>query len=132
VRGFHDAAPPLLRMPYITKPANGRLGGGSPVQFDSDVWRTGQKVSLYLSSRAFNDKMALIRIYRDDGVLCQSLSCRLSGSGIEVVFPELLLLPGRYEIRAGTADSPIPFRVVSSRFDHGTVFLKHRWNWSVR
>ncbi|MFA6384298.1 MAG: ABC transporter ATP-binding protein, partial [Candidatus Omnitrophota bacterium] len=61
VRGFHDAAPPLLRMPYITKPANGRLGGGSPVQFDSDVWRTGQKVSLYLSSRAFNDKMALIR-----------------------------------------------------------------------
>lgn len=86
-----------------------------------------------------------IGIYRSDGIYCHGsikkvVSC---GANSEIlIYPKLKLLPGGYKVSAGIWDSNThrflayshgihSFNMISDKRDHGTVYLRHRWNWGI-
>ena len=84
-----------------------------------------------------------VGIYRDDDIYCQGIYKKFrKGESFSIGFPSLSLLPGGYKISAGVWDNLrrefiirhhglCPFRMVFNRQDHGTIYLKHRWTWSI-
>jgi ABC-2 type transport system ATP-binding protein/lipopolysaccharide transport system ATP-binding protein len=84
-----------------------------------------------------------IGIYREDGIYCQGMYKKLKkDKRFSIEFRRLLLLPGSYNISVGVWDDAqhsfimhhhgvYPLRVVSDRGHHGTVYLEHKWSWSL-
>ncbi len=82
-------------------------------------------------------------IYRDDGIYCQGVTTLLNnGEDYSILFPKFLLLPGQYLGSVGIWDSLnenfllyhhgiYPFKMVSDKQDHGTVYMKHEWKWGT-
>jgi len=82
-------------------------------------------------------------IYREDGVCCDNIIVKLKKArSFKTQFVSFPLLPGGYFISLGLWDADrkafiscqhkaYPFRMVFSRPDHGTVYLKHRWDYSL-
>jgi ABC-type polysaccharide/polyol phosphate transport system ATPase subunit len=111
---------------------------------NSEVFVTDELATVMVSlSARLKKKLSLwIGFFRDDGIYCQGLSVPMgkrNDFGIE--FPSLPLLPGNYFLSLGVWDESInkfamshhglyPFRMVSARKDHGTVYLKHRWEFN--
>lgn len=84
-----------------------------------------------------------IGLYREDGVYCQGIMQPLnSQNSYTVLFPKFSLLPGGYTFSVGVWDdsarrfimfhhATYPFRIVFNQEDHGTIYLKHKWNWKL-
>jgi len=100
----------------------------------------------YISAKLYSDKNyhLWLGIYRDDGIYCQGIARQLDNEdkNFEVVFPKFPLLPGGYKIYCGVWDKTLKkflvfskdaifFRMVFDKKDHGTVYLKHSWAWSL-
>jgi len=90
-----------------------------------------------------NDGYLWVGIYRDDGVYCQGISAPLAGNSLDILFPQLPLLPGAYKISLGIWSTKEGrflmynhgfghFRMVFNKHDHGTVYLTHKWNWCYK
>jgi len=90
-----------------------------------------------------NDGYLWVGIYRDDGVYCQGISAPLAGSSLDILFPQLPLLPGAYKISLGIWSTKegrflmynhgfSHFRMVFNKHDHGTVYLTHKWSWCYK
>lgn len=111
------------------------------------VWNCINKVSLRrLRAQRSRTKQSpyylWIGLYRDDGVYCQGTTQPLRGNMTLIVFPKLTLLPGGYKVSLGIWDNGLDkflmchhavysFRMIFNRQDHGTVYLKHNWVWSL-
>ncbi|MGD0336440.1 MAG: Wzt carbohydrate-binding domain-containing protein [Candidatus Omnitrophota bacterium] len=90
-------------------------------------FRIGASLSLYIG------------IYRQDGILCQSVVSAFTDTTVcSIKFPRLALLPGVYKISVGIWDyrrqsflffrnKAFELRTVFTRPDHGTVYLQHSW-----
>ncbi len=114
---------------------------------EQQVFRTNEAVRLNVGVNAkgnvYGKGILWLGIFRDDGIYCQGLTLPLANKNIFVAdFPELPLLPGGYKIYCGVWDKTIKkflvffkdaifFRMVFDKKDHGTVYLKHNWAWSL-
>lgn len=114
---------------------------------EQQVFQTNEAVRLNVGISAkgnvYGRGILWLGIFRDDGVYCQGLTLPLGKKNIfEVDFPELSLLPGGYKIYCGVWDKTMQkflvfskdsifFRMVFDKQDHGTVYLKHSWAWSL-
>lgn len=114
---------------------------------EQQVFQTNEAVRLNVGVSAkgnvYGRRILWLGIFRDDGVYCQGLTLSLGKKNIfEVDFPELSLLPGGYKIYCGVWDKTMQkflvfskdsifFRMVFDKQDHGTVYLKHSWAWSL-
>lgn len=112
-----------------------------------DVFMTGEPVVCFINFipplKDPRDLLLWLGIYREDGIYCQGIMHALNkGTRCEIMFPELLLLPGGYRMALGIWDSQArkflmlyhaarSFRMVSSYQDHGTIYLKHSWDWRL-
>lgn len=84
-----------------------------------------------------------VGIYRDDGIYCQGIYKKFGkGKSFSIRFPRFSLLPGGYKISVGVWDNArhsfiirhhglYPFRMVFNQQDHGTIYLRHKWSWSI-
>src|SRR4051812_14413610 len=120
--------------------------GGDP----SPLFQTGGAMTVRVHYRALEpirQPHVAIDVHSVDGVYCAGINTRmdtcalgtLDGSGfVDLVIPNLSLLPGCYTISAGILDPqglrPLdlhdrayPFSVVSERRDFGIVYLEHNW-----
>lgn len=89
-----------------------------------------------------NSNFLWIGIYREDAVYCQGIILPLGRKrGVEILFPKLPLLPGKYRVSAGiwsNSDNRFldyyhgihGFRMVFNRRDHGTAYIEHQWRLS--
>jgi lipopolysaccharide transport system ATP-binding protein len=87
-----------------------------------------------------NGSYLWLGIYRDDGICCQTISAPYRKKKKAVIFfPKLPLLPGFYKISVGIYNKSCKmflikhadichFQMVFDKQDHGTVYLKHKWN----
>ena len=102
----------------------------------------------YQAAQPIRQPHVAIDVHSVDGVYCAGINTRmdtcalgtLHGSGfVDLVIPNLSLLPGCYTISAGILDPqglrPLdlhdrayPFSVVSERRDFGIVYLEHHWH----
>jgi hypothetical protein len=102
----------------------------------------------YRATEPIRQPHVAIDVHSVDGVYCTGINTRmdsctlgtLEGSGfVDLVIPNLSLLPGCYTISAGVLDPqglrPLdlherayPFSVVSDRRDFGIVYLEHHWH----
>jgi len=91
-----------------------------------------------------SDLLLWVGIFRSDGIYCHGVARRISNkdSIISLTYPHLELLPGKYNISLGFWSKNkksfisykhgiIPFKVAFTKKDHGTVYLKHRWEWKL-
>jgi ABC-type polysaccharide/polyol phosphate transport system ATPase subunit len=117
-------------------------GGG-----EKETFCTNERVSLKFrvegEQKARENHRLWFGLFRDDGVYCQGREVFLNGSDtVEVLLPELPLLPGGYRVSSAITASgaEIPprifecersFRMVFDKEDHGTVYLKHGWSWRL-
>jgi len=120
----------------------------------SPLFHTGQPMTIQVHYRAPQPVRAphiAIDIHGVDGLYCAGINTRmdnwglgtLEGEGrVELVIPQLNLLPGSYTISAGILDPqglrPLdlqshayPFSVASERKDFGVVYLEHHWRHDV-
>lgn len=99
-------------------------------------------VSCAEDKRTRSSSRLWLGIYRDDGIYCQAIYTPFKNRNIEVVFKELPLLPGGYSVSTGLYDpvkqeflerfdNIVNFNMVYDKQDHGTVYLKHKWNQEV-
>jgi len=86
-----------------------------------------------------------VGIYRSDEIYCHGSIRKISSCGANseiLIYPKLKLLPGGYNVSLGVWDSNEnrflayshgmhSFNMISDKKDHGTVYLKHRWNWKI-
>ena len=86
-----------------------------------------------------------VGIYRSDGIYCHGNIRKISSFGTNseiLIYPKLKLLPGGYNVSLGIWDSNKnrflayshgihSFNMIFDKKDHGTVYLKHRWNWKI-
>jgi hypothetical protein len=116
----------------------------------SAMFRTmgGMRIRVhYETRRPVPNAVMAVDIHRGDGIYCAGVStvadrCNLDvleGAGhVDVVFPNLALLPGCYlgsvKILDGAGGPPhdrrdraYPFTIVSDRRDGGVVYLDHGW-----
>ncbi|MFH0826897.1 MAG: Wzt carbohydrate-binding domain-containing protein [Candidatus Omnitrophota bacterium] len=114
---------------------------------EKDVFMTGEPATCLINFiPSLNDPRGSffwLGIYREDGIYCQGIMRPLDrGTRCEITFPELPLLPGGYRIALGIWDSQAgkflmfhpaarSFRMVASYQDHGTIYLKHSWDWRL-
>jgi len=84
-------------------------------------------------------------IYRSDGIYCHGNTKKISSCGANseiLIYPKLKLLPGGYSVSLGIWNSKEnrflayshgmhSFNMISDKKDHGTVYLKHSWNWDI-
>lgn len=117
--------------------------GGAP----KDIFRTQDPAHLRVcvgGAAGFGkDVYIWAGLFRQDDVFCQGFSAPLmEDRSLAVFFPELPLLPGGYNVSVGVWDQGVgkflafrrdaaAFRMIFDQGDHGTVFLKHRWQWKV-
>ncbi len=136
IAGASGPENPLLRMPYA-------IDGKRPCDTSTVcvlIDERGRQSEVFYTDRSASviipDVLELgidaagktaLSIWRDDGVCCQTVDFKARRGGVSVTFPRLMLLPGRYEMRCGCAR--MPFRMVSDRFDHGTIYMDHAWLW---
>jgi len=78
-------------------------------------------------------------IFRDDGIYCQGTVIPITNNRhFDIVFPNILLLPGGYRFSLGIWDKKekrflmchhgiYKFNMVFNKQDHGTVYMPHRW-----
>jgi Wzt C-terminal domain len=120
----------------------------------SPLFVTGRPLTVrvaYHASVPVAQPQIAIDIHSADGVYCAGINTRmddrdlgtLSGEGyVDLVIPNLWLLPGAYSISAGILDHnslktfdlklrAYPFSVLSERRDYGIVYLEHEWRTSV-
>lgn len=115
VKGRKNTGKELLNIPYVIK-------SSIPDNIDRRTFVTKQPLAIKI------DKY--LDIYRDDGILCQSISMPFKRNNKSYAyFPEMPLLPGRYFAKNGTDD--ICFNFIFNKQDHGTVYLDHRWSWYI-
>lgn len=79
-----------------------------------------------------------IGIFREDDVFCEGASRYVNSPTINLIFPELRLLPGKYKVCVSIwdvekndvilSDNSHHFRTIFDKKDHGTVYLPHSWN----
>ncbi|MCX5705897.1 MAG: Wzt carbohydrate-binding domain-containing protein [Candidatus Omnitrophica bacterium] len=81
--------------------------------------------------------------FRSDNVFCHGFILLFNEIGYsELTFAELPRLPGGYRVAAGLWDkeekrfiyfchNACVFRTVSEKGDHGTIYLKHKWDWRL-
>lgn len=114
---------------------------------EKDVFMTGEPVACSINFipplNDHRDSLLWLGLYREDGIYCQGIMRALDRRMCcEITFPELPLLPGGYRISLGIWDSRAKgflmlhhaahsFRMVSPCQDHGTVYLKHSWDWRL-
>lgn len=83
-----------------------------------------------------------VGIFREDDIYCQGFVEPLRGKrSFDLVFQELPLLPGGYQVRVGLWSSgerrfsafqgESRFRMVFDKEDHGTLHLDHDWEWKL-
>lgn len=111
-----------------------------------NVFMTGEsvKIALHFNNFPINNKCSMwIGIYREDGIYCQGMACALTKKeDFRISIPKLSLLPGNYRLSFGIWDNIAlnfltychgihKFKMVFDRHDHGTVYLRHNWNWRV-
>ena len=117
----------------------------------SPLFQTGGPMTIrvrYRAAEPIRQPHVAIDVHSVDGVYCAGINTRmdtcalgtLDGSGlVDLVIPNLSLLPGCYTISAGILDpqglGPLdlhdrayPFSVVSERRDFGIVYLAHHWH----
>ena len=117
----------------------------------SPLFQTGGPMTIrvrYRAAEPIRHPHVAIDVHSVDGVYCAGINTRmdtcalgtLDGSGfVDLVIPNLSLLPGCYTISAGILDPqglrPLdlhdrayPFSVVSERRDFGIVYLAHHWH----
>lgn len=111
---------------------------------------TGRQMDIRVSfecngESARRNKMLLwIGIFRSDGIYCQGFLREVASSLPEVTVAQapLRLLPGEYVVSVGLwglkdpalccwHHKAYPFKVVSNKCDHGTVYLPHLWRWRL-
>jgi hypothetical protein len=114
---------------------------------EKDVFMTGESVACSINFipplNNHGDSLLWLGFYREDGIYCQGIIRPLDRrTRCEITFPDLPLLPGGYRIALGIWDSRAKeflmlhhaarsFRMVSSCQDHGTIYLKHSWDWRL-
>ena len=80
-------------------------------------------------------------IYRNDGILCQTIFIPVAGRSVTFKFPSFAFLPGSYRVALGLWQAQekqfiflrhhaLGFRTVFDRPDHGTIYIPHSWNYS--
>lgn len=102
------------------------------------------RFAVLLNERAaVKDNHVLVGILREDGILCQRVVRKVEKcEHVEFLFPKLALLPGGYKLSLGLWNQKsqsfmiynrdiLHFQMVSEHRDHGTVYLEHRWKWSL-
>jgi ABC-type polysaccharide/polyol phosphate transport system ATPase subunit len=110
---------------------------------EKNVFLTNEPVELCVNFKDISagsaEKCLWIGIYRDDKVYCQGIEVSLKKNNkVSVLFPELKLLPGGYRLSIGVWDSlscrflmfhhgTYSFKMVSRQFDHGTIYMDHKW-----
>ncbi len=111
-----------------------------------DQWCTNDPATIALEIAGANTRtndacMVWLGVYRDDGLLCQSMTFPYRGQGVYTAhFPVLSLLPGGYCLSGGVWDTrenrfralhhgTVAFKMVFDRQDHGTVYMPHSWEW---
>jgi lipopolysaccharide transport system ATP-binding protein len=117
----------------------------------SPLFQTGGPITIrvrYRATQPIRQPHVAIDVHSVDGVYCAGINTRmdtcslgtLEGSGfVDLVIPNLSLLPGCYTISAGILDAqglrPLdlqdrayPFSVVSERRDFGFIYLEHQWH----
>lgn len=133
VSGRKEAGNPLIKMPFrIRIPTVPASMVDNDLSCGGAVFVTGRPCTIFLprdDGQSPGGGVSICGIYRDDGIYCQGFPVPASGNGSEIVFERLLLLPGVYEMRFH--QMRYPFRVISDRYDHGTVHLDHVWNWKM-
>ena len=97
------------------------------------------EINLYFNDIKIKDYLWRVSIYRKDGICCWSKFFKLPNYQKvgNIIFPKINLLPGKYLIRVEIFNSVrkqlmysnnVEFCMVSfDVFDHGTVYLPHRW-----
>ena len=113
---------------------------------ESERLTTGERATIsvdFNKTSAGNGSYLWIGLYRDDDIYCQGIICPIDRRDhCAIEFPEMMLLPGGYNLSAGVWDDAARrfialrsqacrFRMVFDREDHGTVYLKHRWSWKL-
>jgi len=137
VAGAMDPDRPLFYSPCTFTSLTAREGSHRPITMldgrgiCSDLFYTNNPLAILVRHEGlvFNYE-PIISIMRDDGICCQKIALCMRDKHLRVYFPRLMLLPGRYELRCGSARCG--FRVVSDRFDHGTVYMEHSWAWRIQ
>ncbi|KPK96883.1 MAG: hypothetical protein AMJ95_11910 [Omnitrophica WOR_2 bacterium SM23_72] len=128
----------------ITEPSIGLLNNSGEKR---DVFMTGESVTCFIN---FSPSLSVpkglllwLGIYREDGIYCQGIMRPLERrTSCEITFPELPLLPGGYRMALGIWNSQAEkflmlqhaaqsFRMVSLYQDHGTIYLRHSWDWRL-
>lgn len=134
INGHENKDNELLNIPFKLKNAKHSsrkdlFMTNTPVRFD---------ISFPCNKNIPGGSYAWIGIYRDDGIYCQGVFSPFENKPIDIFFPKLALLPGKYYISSGICDSSkkkfiirtdnvYNFRMVFDKQDHGTVYLKHEW-----
>ena len=151
VYGYENKNNELLNIPFKFKDTEGSLKKADAVTvklFDSlgnekDVFITNEPARFNICSwgnkGVAKPSCLWLGIYRDDGVYCQGIFEPFKNLNVDIFFPKLCLLPGKYSICAGLCNSPeqdflmradniLNFHMVYTKQDHGTVYLTHSWN----
>ncbi len=114
---------------------------------EKDCFMTGEPIACFINFispvKEHKDSLLWLGLYREDGIYCQGFMRPLDErSRCEITFPELPLLPGGYRIALGIWDIRAKeflmfhhvvrsFRMASPCQDHGTILIKHSWDWRL-
>lgn len=94
----------------------------------SERFLTGSCVRIFVDGDGKTAGNRTAGIFRDDGICCQKITLPFA-YGTRIEFPRCGLLPGTYEVRLD--GMRYVFKMLFDRFDHGTIFLDHAWEWRI-
>lgn len=101
---------------------------------EKDVFKTnsGMKLILENINSLSSGRDDIIKLYREDGLLCFQIKDFLNRrafikNSIKLEIPALHLLPGVYKIYIGDKETR-RFSVYSEIRDHGVVYMSHKWD----
>ncbi|MFC1623897.1 ABC transporter ATP-binding protein [Candidatus Omnitrophota bacterium] len=112
-----------------------------------DIFITNESVKIVIDFQNFKIETMnfylWVAFYRDDNICCQKIVRPFNkNKRFQILFPKLSFLPGSYRISLGVWDNlekkfsiydpaACQFRMVFNRQDHGTVYLEHKWKWTL-
>jgi ABC-type polysaccharide/polyol phosphate transport system ATPase subunit len=116
---------------------------------EDSVFITGKetkiKIDFKIDEIPTKNLILWLGIYRSDRFYCHGSTKPIiaNGSNSEIlIYPKMRLLPGGYNISAGVWDNSTKrfiaythgicsFNIISDKYDHGTVYMEHRWKWKI-
>jgi ABC-type polysaccharide/polyol phosphate transport system ATPase subunit len=114
---------------------------------EDSVFVTGKEIKIKadfkIDKTPAKNLILWLGVYRSDRIYCHGSTRPIAANDSEIlIYPRMRLLPGGYNISAGIWDSSArrfiaythgiyPFNMISDKYDHGTVYMEHRWKWKI-